>query len=173
VNPTAASSREHMEAEWQRRAVRLSRRPIAAAPNEDQRKVLVLQLGDEQYGIELADVAEVLPAVRCTPIPGAPPALAGVINIHGEIRPVMDLKLLLGLPHSAGSLPVPVVVLRKRGRQMGLQVDRVEQVRLIDFGRLPSSQDTTRYLKGVTVDTLMLLNAEALFTELLKEEFGT
>jgi len=161
-----------MEAEWTRRAIRLARKPVAVVSSGDQRQVLVLRLGEERYGIELADLSEVLPALLCTPVPGAPPALAGVINVHGEIRPVMNLKFLFGIPPPAGPrMPTPVVLLRQQGREMGLQVDRVEQVRLIDFADTNAALPTSRYLKGVTSDTVMLLNAESLFTELLKDEF--
>jgi purine-binding chemotaxis protein CheW len=160
-----------MEAEWNRRAIRLARKPVAASSG-DQRQVLVLRLGEERYGIELADVSEVLPALLCTPVPGAPPALAGVINFHGEIRPVMNLKFLFGIPPPAGPrMPTPVILLRQQGREIGLQVDRVEQVRQVASGDINVELPTTRYLKGVTPDTLMLLSTEALFTELLKDEF--
>lgn len=174
----ASAGRERMEAVWRGRAIRLARRPLAADSSEIQSQVLVFRLADERYGIELANVAEVLPATRCTPVPGAPPALAGVINFHGEIRPVMDLKRVLDIPDPAGfGAPSPVILLRKQGREIGLQVDRVEQIRLVGSGELHSGRDadagiTTRFLKGLTLDTLMLLSVEALFAELLKDEFS-
>jgi hypothetical protein len=64
--------------------------------------VIVLGIGKERYGIDLPDVAEVLPPVRATPVPGAAAVFAGVINVHGEIRPVIDLRRLLGMERSGG-----------------------------------------------------------------------
>ncbi len=58
---------------------------------------MVLGIGAERYAVELRDVEEVLPPVRATPVPGAAAVFAGVINVHGEIRPVMDLRRLLGM----------------------------------------------------------------------------
>jgi len=171
-----ASDLGRIEAVWHQRAVRLSRRPVATASSEIQLQVLVLGLGTEHYGLELADVAEVLPALLCTPVPCTPPAIVGVINVHGEIRPVMDLKLLLGIRNNSSvpGLPSPVVLLRRDGRVMGLQVDRVEQIRTLTSGELRSGgEESSRYLKGLTLDTLMLLSTGALFSELLKDESAT
>ena len=169
--------REQVEAVWRQRAVRLSRRPTVST-QEFQLHVLVLALGKERYGIEIADVAEVLPAILCTPVPGAPPVIAGVMNVRGEIRPVMDLKLILGIRNAAvPGVPAPVILLRQQAREVGVQVDQVEQIRTIAAGELRACGDETaglsRYLKGITQDTLMLLSTEALYTEFLKDESAT
>jgi purine-binding chemotaxis protein CheW len=171
-----ASEREQMESVWQRRADRLSRRTARARGSGGEVQVMVLGIGDERYGVELADVAEVLAAVRCTPVPGAPTALAGVIGVHGEIRPVIDLRRLLGIARSTDTnTPAPVVLLRKQGRQLGIQADRVEQIRTIAPGDKRRSGDgqigpPARFLKFLADDTLMLLNTDALFAELSIEK---
>jgi chemotaxis signal transduction protein len=166
------SDQERMEVVWRQRAVRLSRRPLAARTTQNEFRVMVLEIGDERYGIELADVAEVLPPIQVTPVPGAPPFFSGVVNVHGEIRPVADLKRLLGI-EASGNL-ARVILLRKQGREMGLTVDRVEQIRSVASEELQSADGpnaglSARYLRALTHDTLMLINTEALFAELLKE----
>jgi chemotaxis signal transduction protein len=168
------SDQERMRAVWRQRAVRLSRRPLAARTAQDDFQVMVLEIGDERYGIELADVAEVLPPIQVTPVPGAPPFFSGVVNVHGEIRPVADLKHLLGIKTAGYGNLARVILLRKQGREMGLIVDRVEQIRSVASGNLPAGGDrftklSARYLKELRHDTLMLLDTEALFAELLKE----
>ena len=169
-----ASVQERTEAVWRLRAARLSRRPAAAAGGLNKQQVLVFQIKNERYGIELADVAEVLAPVHCTPVPGAPPAIAGVINVHGEIRPVLDLARLLGVEVIACGGLTRAVLLRWKGREMGVKVDRVQQTRWIAAAELrPAGSGHTdlsvRFLKAVTEDTLMLLRTEALFAELSKE----
>ena len=91
------SHQQRMEAVWRARAKRLSQRPDATADGQNVLPVIVLRIGKERYGVDLSDVAEVLPPVRATPVPGAPAVFAGVINVHGEIRPVIDLRRLLGI----------------------------------------------------------------------------
>jgi purine-binding chemotaxis protein CheW len=157
-----------MEAVWRARADRLSHRPVATEAGQDFRPVMVLGIGMERYGIELSDVQEVLPPVRATPVPGAAAMFSGVINVQGEIRPVMDLRLLLGMDAlRAGDRP-RVIVLFKEGRQMGLQIDSVEQIRWIGSRDLQSDGNSgrSRYIQGSTKDLLMLIDTEALFAEL-------
>lgn len=168
------SVQERTEAVWRLRATRLSRRPVSATGGQDKLQVLVLEIEDERYGIELADVAEVLEPVHCTPVPGAPPTIAGVINVHGEIRPVLDLARLLGIEVVADGSLARVVLLRRQGREMGVKVDRVQQTRWIASAELRAAGSghadlSARFLKAVTEDTLMLLSTEALFAELSKE----
>jgi purine-binding chemotaxis protein CheW len=167
-----ASEQERMEAVWRQRAVRLARRPVPAGAGPDALPVMVLGIGNERYGVELADVAEVLPQVHLTPIPGTPRHLSGVINVHGEIRPVIDLRRLLGLAAAEKGGVSRVILLRMQGREMGLQVDGVEEIRWVAAGELRSAADSdsdlsASYVKGLTGDTLIVLSTEALFAGLL------
>ena len=171
-----SSDREQMESVWRQRAARLSRRTAPSGGEKSGVQVMVLGIGDERYGIELTGVVEIFPPVCCTPVPGAPAALAGVINVHGEIRPVIDFRLMLGIPQaSASGTPTPVILLRRQGRQMGIKADRVEQILTVTREELRSTGEgqtslPTRYIKALTHDTLMLLNVDALFAELSVEE---
>jgi chemotaxis signal transduction protein len=174
--PTEAGfgfDRKRMESVWRERATRLASRASAYAPGAEMR-VIVLKIGAERYGIELTAVAGVLPPVLCTPVPGAPRALAGIIAVHGEIRPVLDLRRMLGTePHVAAEGPAPVVLLSRKGRQLGLQADRVEQIRSIRKSACREIGDSSfpaRYVESLTDDTLMLLRVDALFAELLMGE---
>jgi chemotaxis signal transduction protein len=113
--------------------------------------------------------------VRPTPVPGTAAAFAGVINVHGEIRPVIDLRRLLGLPDAARSGdPARVILLRRQGRELGLRIDSVEQIRWVGPGELQPSGGgavgSSPYIKGSTRDLLMLLRTEALFAELHSTE---
>jgi purine-binding chemotaxis protein CheW len=164
----AEMQRGRMEAVWRERADRLRKRPAAAEAGQDFRPVMVLGIGAERYAVELGDVVEVLPPVRATPVPGAAAMFAGVINLHGEIRPVMDLRRLLSMDAVPRSDRPRVIVLSQGGRQMGLQIDSVEQIRWVGSRDLESDENSgrSRYMKGSTKDLLLLINTEALFAEL-------
>lgn len=164
---------QRIEAVWRERARRLSQCPNLTGGTQDGLPVVVLGIGKERYGIDLQDVAEVFPPVLPTRVPGAPAVFAGVINVHGEIRPVIDLRRLLGLETSGNTGTSRVILLRKGGRELGLQIDSVEQIRWIGsgdsrtvgFDAVVSTQGSV-HLKGSTRDLLMLLRTEALFAEL-------
>jgi len=174
------SARERMEAVWRERANRLSQRPVTAGAGESVLPFLVVGIGKERYGIELPDVAEVLPQVRATPVPGAAEVFAGVINVRGEIRAVLDLRRFLCIePGSETGLekdtvaqgaPARVVLLRRQSRELGLQIDSVEQIRWVGAGDLQAAGNSpvgwSQHIKGATQDRLMLLSTEALFAEL-------
>jgi purine-binding chemotaxis protein CheW len=60
-------------------------------------QALVLPIGDDRYGLDLLEVREVVPQPVLTPLPGAPRAVLGVINLRGDVVPVLDTAHLLGL----------------------------------------------------------------------------
>jgi chemotaxis signal transduction protein len=165
------SSDERMNAVWRQRAARLSIPPVPATVGQSALMVLIAVLGEERYGLALTDVAEVLPAIPITPVPGAIPVFAGVIQVHGEIRAVLDLRKLVGLEAGVTTGPGRVILLCRRGRELGLKVDRTEEVRLIaaEQVQLTEAGSPSRYIAGITTDSLMLIDAEALFAELGKE----
>jgi chemotaxis signal transduction protein len=167
---------DQMEAVWHERAKRLARRPVLAEAGHETFPVMVVGIGKERYGIDFSDVAEVLPPVRPTPVPGAAAVFAGVINVHGEIRPVVDLRRLLGIQAETDrDVPLArVILLRRNGHEMGLQIDTVEHIRWIASADLQTGgagdTPTSVHLRGSTKDLLLLLRTEALFAVLQSVE---
>jgi purine-binding chemotaxis protein CheW len=172
------SQRQRMEAVWRQRAQRLSQRPDLAENAQNTFPVVVLGIGKERYGVDLQDVAEVFPPVAPTPVPGAAAVISGVINVHGTIRPVVDLRRLLDMKSDANTLRdgylAHVILLHKDGREMGLQIDSVEQIRWIETADLQMATRSdagafpriSHHIKGSTKDLLMLLSTEAIFAAL-------
>ena len=64
-------------------------------------KVLVFTIGPDRYGLPLAAVTRVLPVLALKQIPLAPPCVAGLMDLHGEPVPVIDLSTLAGYPPRA------------------------------------------------------------------------
>lgn len=180
-------TQQRLESVWRRRADRLARRPVLEEAARDGRQVIVLGIGDERYGIDFPDVAEVLPPVLVTPVPGAAALFAGVVNLRGEIRPVIDLRTLLGIGAATGNgNGSRVILLRRDGREMGLRADTVERIGWIRAGDKESAaggetgvpgaesinedaasrRRLSKYVATSTSDLLMLLSTEALFAEL-------
>jgi purine-binding chemotaxis protein CheW len=164
---------EPMEKVWRERAQRLAQRPNLAGAGQNAQPFVVVGIGEERYGIAIADVAEVFPPLRPTPVPGTSPVIAGVINVHGEIRPVVDLRRLLRIAASGAAVrsgaPQRVILLRKDGREMGLQIDTVEQIRWIAAAELEiagNDRAVSIHVRASTKDLLMLLSTDALLAGL-------
>jgi purine-binding chemotaxis protein CheW len=158
-----------IEAAYRERAVRLAQVQAEHEPVSSGLPMLIFRLAQERYAIELQEVAEVLPFAPCTPVPGGPPNFLGVINLRGDLRPVLDLGRLLAGGENGNSDSGFVLMLRRPGQEIGLKVDRIEELREIrpdDSGVVPGS----RYVKGVASGALMLLSVDAVLGEVFLKE---
>jgi purine-binding chemotaxis protein CheW len=129
---------------------------------------MVLRLGEERYGIETKDLAEVAPFAGCTPVPGSPPQFLGVVQLRGELRPVASLCRLIGVEESGDPASSVVLFLRRSGGQIGLRVDGVEDLLEIrQEGLVPAAEG--KYLKGL-IGKLMLLDVDAVVKDVSANE---
>ncbi|HWU69433.1 MAG TPA: chemotaxis protein CheW [Stenotrophobium sp.] len=80
----------------------------------------------QPYGIAIMKVMEVLATAAIEPVPGAPPAVLGVINLRGSIVTVVDLRQKLGLPAAADG--ACLIIVAHEGQPVGLRVDHVAEV---------------------------------------------
>lgn len=83
---------------------------------------------DEQYGIPINQVQEIIRVGSITRIPNSPPNMEGVINLRGRILPVLNLRRRLKLPETDITKKSRVVVTEVNGKDIGLLVDAVLQV---------------------------------------------
>jgi chemotaxis-related protein WspB len=104
-------------------------------------KVLVFHIGPDRYGLPLAGVARVLPVVALKHIPLAPPYVAGLMDLHGEPVPVIDLSRLAGLASGQLWFDTRIILLDyplANGAQasLGLLAEHVTGVEGLDPGAL-------------------------------------
>ncbi|MDZ4781612.1 MAG: chemotaxis protein CheW [Planctomycetia bacterium] len=99
---------------------------VAATAGEQE--FITFYLGDLLLGIDIHQVQEINRNVDMTPVPHAPQAVRGVINLRGEVVLVVDLREVLGLPKSALTRSNRNVIVKNGGEQIGLLVDRVADV---------------------------------------------
>jgi purine-binding chemotaxis protein CheW len=158
---------ERTEAVFRQRAARLAQRRAQAEAPAGTLRVLVFALGEERYALDLSDLTELLPFTGCTPVPGGPPPLLGVLNVHGEIRSVVDLGRLLDLPARDGGTGGYVLLIRRHGREVTLRVDRLEGIVVLAADELMvpgASADgpAFRQVKALGPEGLRLLDTDAL-----------
>lgn len=110
-------------------------------------------LNDALYGVEVDRVQEVLRAQQMTPVPAAPAAVGGLINLRGQVVTAMDLRTVLGLPaRDEGREPMNVVV-RVSGEAVSFLVDVIGGVVNVTDSSFEPPPDTLsgaqrQYLKG-------------------------
>jgi chemotaxis signal transduction protein len=153
---------ERVAAVYRERAARLSEMPcfLAAGASEP---VMIFRLGGERYSIGIEHLAEVVPLQGATPVPEAPNYVAGVINVRGEIRPLISLKALLGIETGGERQLGYALLLNKQRLGVALQADFVEGTGR--FAREESqAMEGSRYVICRTAEAGMLLSVDALLS---------
>ncbi|WP_429001915.1 chemotaxis protein CheW [Xanthomonas campestris] len=96
--------------------------------SERSTRWLRLRCGEQTYALELLKVQEVVLPVPLLPLRGTPSAMLGIMNLRGQVVPVIDLGIHLGASPVDMDVQTRVVVLEENGETMGLRVSAVEDV---------------------------------------------
>jgi len=91
-------------------------------------KYLTFVLAEEEYGVEILKVREIIGMMDTTAVPGMPEYVNGVINLRGKVIPVIDMRLKFGMPAVEHTSETCIIVMDVRGNLMGVVVDRVSEV---------------------------------------------
>ncbi len=90
---------------------------------------LTFQVGNEEYGVEILSVREIIGMLPITPMPGSPGVMLGVINLRGKVISVISMRARFGMP-LVEAHPHNVILVVEGGPKglIGLAVDRVKEV---------------------------------------------
>jgi purine-binding chemotaxis protein CheW len=91
-------------------------------------QLVVFRVEASEYALPVANVGEVLRMVAIAPVPESPTWVLGVINLRGEVIPVIDLRTRLGVPAQAAGLNTPIIVAEHEGQSVGLVADSVTEL---------------------------------------------
>ncbi len=127
-------------------------------------RLVSFNVGHEQFAVDILRVQEINRMMSLTQVPQSPPGVCGVINLRGQIVPVLDLRTLMGLEVPEQSDDSRIIVVETQGATVGFIVDAVHQVLQID----PKIIETTpsimhcadaSYVQGVAKlnETLLIL----------------
>jgi purine-binding chemotaxis protein CheW len=133
-------------------------------------EVLEFSLAYERYALETSYVREVHQLKEFTPLPCTPPFILGIINVRGQILAVIDLKRFFNLPDRGLSDLNKVIILRRGRLEVGLLADAVSGVWTVPRPEVQAPLPTLEgispdYLKGVTRDALIILEAEKILAD--------
>ncbi len=99
-------------------------------------RYLTFFLGEEQYGIAIDRVKEIIAIMKVTNVPKTPEYMRGVINLRGSIIPVVDTRLRFGMETIEEDMHTAIVIVEVDKVNIGFIVDRVEEVASIDSAAL-------------------------------------
>ncbi|MBS1212930.1 MAG: chemotaxis protein CheW [Proteobacteria bacterium] len=124
---------------------------------------LTLTLGDEEYGVAILKVQEIRGYETVTRIANAPPFIKGVINLRGEIVPIVDMRIKFNLGNVTYNDLTVVIVLNISDRVIGMVVDGVSDVISLSAEQIRPPPEMgaaldTKYIIGMgTVDNRMII----------------
>ncbi|MDP2875303.1 MAG: chemotaxis protein CheW [Holophaga sp.] len=98
--------------------------------------LVVFRLGEEAFSLKLHEVREIIMVGLVTPVPRAPSFIDGVLNLRGEVMPVIDLRDRFGLPRKERTSLSRIIITPIGGVHTGLVVDAVDEVKNVDQRRL-------------------------------------
>jgi len=91
-------------------------------------KYLTFVLCNEEYGVEILKIREIIGIMNITPVPQVPGYIKGVINLRGKVIPVIDLRLKFGFQESEHTNETCIIVMEVRNKLTGVIVDTVVEV---------------------------------------------
>ena len=136
------------------------------------RQLISFSVGEEEYGLELARVKEVIRVREITWLPKAPSFVRGIINLRGDVIPIIDLRDEFGLDSREDTAQTRVIVVEMEGRFMGLVVDSASQVVRISADQVDPpppvpggfSQELITGVGKLEDRLVILLNPDAILT---------
>ena len=148
-----------------------------AVTGGQDKEYLSFVLGDEHYALDITTVKEIRGYEQVTKIANAPAFIKGVINLRGDIVPIVDLRIKFNVGEATYNDFTIVIMLNIQARIVGIVVDGVSDViRLSEEQVLPPPEFgvafDSRYLHGladVDENRIILVNIESLITS---EELG-
>jgi purine-binding chemotaxis protein CheW len=128
---------------------------------------------EEQYGIEISHINEIIAMMKVTHVPRTPDFVEGVINLRGSIIPIVDIRGKFGIERKEHDMNTAIIINEVAGVNIGFIVDRVEDVLTFDDRELSeppkfgSHIDTSfiRSVAEVDKDVILILDMEKVFED--------
>lgn len=136
-------------------------------------RFLTFYLEDEVYGVNIGDVKEIIAMMKTTPVPKTPKFIKGVMNLRGNIIPVVDMRLKFDMPTIPPQMYTAIVIIKLVEKLIGFIVDKVEEVINVDDEHISLPPEfgghiDTRFIKNMAQHkqkVVMILDLLALFGE--------
>ena len=143
-------------------------------------QLVVFELANEHYGVDIAAVEGIIKMQNITRMPQAPEFVVGVTNLRGSVLPVIDLRKRFDLPTLGVGQNTRLLIVKVSGQLLGLVVDDVTEVIAVSVKDIKPPPQVVKgvggeYLIGVCLareSLIMLLNLDKLLTRREADELG-
>ena len=121
-------------------------RQIDTIEENSNMQLVTFRLGINEYGIDIMQAKEIIKMEKITIIPNAPEYVEGVINLRGNVIPIVDLKKRFVLEESDGEKNTGIIIVNVHGIDMGIIIDSISKVVSIDDENI---QPTPHMFSGI------------------------
>lgn len=169
ADPWAPSAQETQRI-LKARALALAQEPVSGRTSSESLEIVEFVLAHERYAIESRFISEVAVLESLAPLPCVPAFVLGIVNLRGEMLPVIDLKRFFELPDKGLGDLNKIIVLRSGEVLFSVLADAIIGVRRIMLADIHPSLPTLTgirkdYLRGITRERLVVLDAEKLLAD--------
>ena len=145
---------------------------------EDSTNLVTFRLGNGEYAIDIMQAKEIIKMEKITLIPNAPEFVEGVINLRGNIIPIIDLKKRFNLEETEGDKNTGIIIVKIEDVDMRIIIDAISKVVSISNSDIQPPPPVLsgigqKYIKGVGKledKLLVVLDLEKLFASDEEEE---
>jgi len=138
---------------------------------------VVFRLGKEEYGVNIMQVKEIVTYKEPTKVPNTPDFIEGIINLRGQIIPIVSLKKRFNISGELINDETRIIVMNLDSKQVGFIVDAASEVRTISEEDIENAPDIVagierKYITGIGKigeKILILLDLDKLFSKEEKE----
>lgn len=131
------------------------------------------QLDQEKYGVNVLQVQEIIRMTEITPVPGAPGYVLGVINLRGNVVPIISTRERFNLPAAEPTPETRIILVDLEKQVVGIVVDSVAEVVNLEAGEIEKApsmdkDEWVQFIHGVArrqSDLLILLDLSKLLSE--------
>lgn len=138
-----------------------------------EKQYVIFKLGKEEYGVDIMNVKEISEFKESVKIPNTPKFIDGIINLRGDITPIINLKKRFDLDENGANSDTRIIVIHINNKQVGFVVDEASQVIRIREEDIEPAPDLVagvdkRYITGVGKlenKIVLLLDLEYILTD--------
>ena len=146
---------------------------------EEELRICLFSMGEELYAIPVEALTEIIISQNIFPVPTTPPHVLGVINLRGNIVPIVDIRETLSLPRK--STPGQIAIIKHGPVIIGIVVDSVSEVVAVPMNKVLSipadaggqaGKGRSRFLKSIIQregDVAALLDVQRILEEIKLE----
>ena len=117
---------------------------------EETKQYIVVQIGNEKYGIDIKYIDNIVRMQKITRVPKVQSYFKGIINLRGEIVPVMSIRKKMGLPEDVitDASRIIIIKLEEKG-SIGVIVDEVREVITLNMAEVEKQSAKDSFINGI------------------------